>query len=261
MTEKAVAVIPARLESTRLPRKVLVDICGKPMIQHIYERAASAETIGRVLVATDSEEVMRTIEGWGDVIMTAPNLPSGTARIASIIGLPGIIDAEIIVDVQADQPLVEPEMIDCAVKILRNNAVDIITPVVRITETQDLLDPDVVKVVRGEDHRTLYFSRHPIPYVRDVPVSEWLERTVFWAHHGIYGFKRYMLEVFNSILPVGVLEGVEKLEQLRFLEAGYDIHTFETQFPHVAVDSLEDLERVRNTMTAPATSAPNTPCS
>jgi len=243
MGKGADAVIPARLHSTRLPRKVLVDIAGKPMIRHVYERTSLARSIGRVLIATDSEEVARVAEEWGAAVeLTASDLPSGTARIASIVDK---VDAEIVVNVQGDQPLVEPELIDELVRSFRNNTADIITPVFRIIEVSDLTDPGVAKVVRGNDGRALYFSRSPIPHVRDVPIAEWPKRATLWAQYGIYGFRRHVLEDFNASLPPGELEQAEKLEQLRFLEAGYSIYTIKTTFRQIAVDTPEDLARVR----------------
>lgn len=243
MEKGVVAVIPARLDSTRLPRKILVELAGKPMIRHVYERTSFAESISRVLIATDSREVARVVEEWGGAVaMTDTNLLSGTARIASIIDR---IDAEIIVNVQGDQPLVEPELIDKLVGSFQDTTADIVTPVFQITEASDLTDPGIAKVVRGNDGRALYFSRSPIPYVRDAPLAEWPKRVTYWAQYGIYGFRRHVLENFNTSLPPSQLEQAEKLEQLRFLEAGYSIYTFKTRFRQIAVDTGEDLARVR----------------
>ena len=243
MEKEAVAVIPARLHSTRLPRKVLSDITGKPMIRHVYERTRLAQGISRVLIATDSEEVARLVREWGGVAaLTDTNLPSGTARIASIIDK---IEGEIILNIQGDQPLVEPELIDKLVRSFRNSKADIITPVFQITELADLADPGIAKVACGNDGRALYFSRSPIPYVRDVPLAEWLKQAAFWGHYGIYGFRRHVLQDFAASLPSSQLEQAEKLEQLRFLEAGYSIYTIKTRFRQIAVDTAEDLARVR----------------
>jgi 3-deoxy-manno-octulosonate cytidylyltransferase (CMP-KDO synthetase) len=243
---KATIVIPARLASSRLPRKVLADIAGKPLVQHVYERATKAAA-HQVLVATDSEEVRRTVEEFGGTaILTDPDLPSGTARIASIIDR---ISSEIIVNVQGDQPLVEPDLIAQIIKTFSDTPADIVTPVWRITDNTDLVDPGIAKVVRGHDGQALYFSRSPIPYVRDIPVSDWLQKTVFWGHYGIYGYRRQVLVDFKTSIPPGPLEEAEKLEQLRFLESGYSIYTVETGYRQVAVDTAEDLARVRRMMT------------
>ena len=239
----ATVVIPARLASKRLPRKVLADIAGKPMIQHVYEQACQARTVQRVVVATDSEEVVRVVESWGgEVALTDPNLPSGTARIASMIDQ---IDSEIVVNVQGDQPLVEPDLIDDLVQSFCRIAADIVTPVWRINEVADLVDPGIAKVVRGHDGRALYFSRSPIPFVRDADLAEWPKKAIFWGQYGIYGFRRQVLLDLSGSLPPSQLEQAEKLEQLRFLEAGYQIYTVETRYRQVAVDTAEDLENVR----------------
>jgi 3-deoxy-manno-octulosonate cytidylyltransferase (CMP-KDO synthetase) len=243
MKNRAVAVIPARFHSTRLPAKILADIAGKPMIRHVYERVSSAQQIQRVLIAADSEEILHVARRWGgEVIMTDMGLPSGTARIASIIDE---VDAQIVINVQGDQPLVEPELIDALVETLQKSSAEIATPVCPITEISDLTDPSIVKVVRGNNGSALYFSRAPVPYVRDAPMAEWLTKATFWAHHGIYGFRRHVLESFDVSIPPSPLEQAEKLEQLRFLEAGYSIHTIETSVPQIAVDTAEDLAQVR----------------
>ena len=241
----ATVVIPARLASKRLPRKVLADIAGKPMIQHVYEQACQARTVQRVVVATDSEEVVRVVESWGgEVALTDPNLPSGTARIASMIDQ---IDSEIVVNVQGDQPLVEPDLIDELVQSFCRVAADIVTPVWRINDVADLVDSGIVKVVRGHDGRALYFSRSPIPYVRDLPLTGWLDVASFWGHVGIYGYRWEVLANYEA-LPESSLEQAERLEQLRFLQAGCQIHTVETASRPIAVDTLQDLERVREIM-------------
>ncbi|MFC1937083.1 3-deoxy-manno-octulosonate cytidylyltransferase [Chloroflexota bacterium] len=242
---EASIVIPARLASSRLPGKVLADIAGKPLVQHVYERAVKAAA-HQVLVATDSEEVCHAVaEFGGTAVLTDPDLPSGTARIAAIIDQ---ISSEVIVNVQADQPLVEPDLITQVAQRFSNTAADIITPVWRITDAADLFDAGIVKVVRGHDGRALYFSRSPIPFVRDAAISDWLRKATFWGHYGIYGYRRQVLVDFKSCLPPSPLEEAEKLEQLRFLEAGYRIYTVETSYRQVAVDTAEDLARVRRIM-------------
>lgn len=238
----AIVVIPARIASSRLPRKVLADIAGKPMIQHVWEQACQARTVERVVVATDGEEVMRAVQSWGgEAVLTDPSLPSGTARIASIMEQ---INSEVIVNVQGDQPFVEPDLIDALVQGFHRVTADVVTPVWRINDVADLVDPGIAKVVRGHDGRALYFSRSPIPYVRDAELSQWLHMTAFWGHYGIYGFQRHVLENY-SLIPPGILEQAERLEQLCFLEAGYVIHTVETPYRQVAIDTPEDLERIR----------------
>lgn len=238
-SDQAVVAIPARIGSTRLPRKVLLEINGKPMLHHVIERSQKAELVTKVFVITDNEEVFESVGPTGaKALMSDPECSSGTARIASVIDqLPG----GIIINVQADQPVVEPKLIDGIIQKLVNTEADISTPIWQIQTTEQLSDASVVKVVCGHQGEALYFSRSPVPYIRDRKLTEWLDVTEFWGHHGIYGFRRDILKNFDSI-PSGRLEDLEKLEQLRFLEAGYCIRTFSTSYKHLSVDNPEDLK-------------------
>jgi len=241
----AAAVIPARLASTRLPGKVLADICGKPLIQHVWEQVSQAKNIDSVIVATDSPEVVRVVSGWGGkAILTDPACQSGTERIASILDQ---FEGDLILNVQGDEPLVDPGMLEALVAGWMAAPSDLITPVYRITSVEDLTNPNIVKVARAQDGRALYFSRSPIPYVRDWPQEEWLERQAFWGHIGVYGYRRSVLSKYAE-LPASPLQKAESLEQLRFLEAGYSIYAVETTYRSIAVDTLEDLEKVRQIM-------------
>jgi len=244
VSEKATAVIPARLQSQRLPRKILADIAGKPMIRHVYERTRTAAMVDRVCVATDSEEVAQLVREWGgEAVLTDADLPSGTARVASILEF---LDTDMIINVQGDQPLVEPELIDDVARNLATTGADIVTPVFQITGVSELRDPGIAKVARARDGRALYFSRSPIPYVRDVSMTDWPKQTTLWAHYGIYGFRRHVLKRLDLFSEPGDLEEAEKLEQLRFLEAGYHVHTIMTRFRQQAVDTFEDLVGIRH---------------
>ena len=239
---KAVVVVPARLASTRLSGKVLADICGKPMLWYVYHQASKARCIEKVYVATDSLEIGRVVSEWGgEYFLTDQDIPSGTARIASVVDQ---IAADIIVNVQGDEPLIAPQVIDQVVEAFDRAGVDIATPVYRPDSVEALLSPDTIKVVRDARGFALYFSRSPIPFVRDVPPQEWLATTAFWGHIGLYGYRRNVLLNYNR-LPISMLERAEKLEQLRFLEAGMSILTVETTYRTVAVDTPHDLERVR----------------
>ena len=241
----AVVVIPARLQSTRLPRKVLLDIAGKPMLQHVCERASQAQLPSAVWVTTDSQEVGDAVSGWGfQAVLTDPALPSGTARIASIVYL---IEADFVINLQGDEPLVDPALVDAVVKALIETGSDIVTPVYPINDLDTLLSPHVVKVVRAHDGRALYFSRSPIPHVRGLAQARWLEAASFWGHVGIYGYRREVLTNYGA-LPESSLEQAERLEQLRFLQAGYQIQTVETASRPIAVDTPQDLEHVREIM-------------
>jgi 3-deoxy-manno-octulosonate cytidylyltransferase (CMP-KDO synthetase) len=239
---KTIAVIPARLASTRLPRKVLADISGKPLLQHVWERVLQAKNIGRIIIATDSKEVAQAAEGWGsEAILTDPACQSGTERIASILAQ---LEADLILNVQGDEPLIDPAMLEELVDHWLVDPCDLITPVYRITSTDDLKNPNIVKVARAQDGRALYFSRSPIPYVRDWLVEQWLEHQAFWGHTGVYGYRRDVLAKFMS-LPNSSLQQAESLEQLRFLEAGYSFQTVESTYRSIAVDTQADLEKVR----------------
>lgn len=239
---KSIAIIPARLASTRLPRKVLADICGKPLVQHVWERVSQAKNIGSVIVATDSPEVLQIVADWGGkAILTDPACQSGTERITSILGE---LDADLILNVQGDEPLVDPGMLNALVASWVSFPCDLITPVYRITGNEDLISPNVVKVARAQDGRALYFSRSPIPYVRDWPQEEWLAHQAFWGHIGVYGYSKDVLAKYAE-LPASPLQAAESLEQLRFLEAGYTFRTVETTYHSIAVDTQSDLEKVR----------------
>jgi 3-deoxy-manno-octulosonate cytidylyltransferase (CMP-KDO synthetase) len=239
---KAIAVIPARLGSTRLPRKVLADMHGHPMIWHVWNRVAQARMIDAVYVATDSEEVSAAVEAWGgQVLMTSPECRSGTERIASALEQ---LPSELIINVQGDEPLLDPKLLDGMVEAWQAAPCDLITPVYRIGTLEEVQAAAIVKVARTLDGHALYFSRSPIPFVRDLPPEQWLEQHTFWGHVGVYGYRRDVLASYAD-LPASPLEGAESLEQLRFLDAGYRFRTVETTYRPVAVDTPADLERVR----------------
>jgi 3-deoxy-manno-octulosonate cytidylyltransferase (CMP-KDO synthetase) len=235
-------VIPARLSSSRLPHKVLADIHGHPLIWHVWQRVKQAQMIDQVFITTDSDEVKQAAEAFGaQVLMTSPECQSGTERIASVLGL---LDGDLTLNVQGDEPLVDPLMLDMLVERWQSFPCDLITPVFAIKTTEELQSPNVVKVARASDGRALYFSRSPIPFLRDLPFDSWLQHGTFWGHIGVYGYSREVLAHYYD-LANSPLEKMEKLEQLRFLEAGYNIQTIETDYRPNSVDIAEDLERVR----------------
>ncbi len=199
--------------------------------------------IKQVWILTDDREVCALAESWGALTMlTSPNCVSGTDRIASVIdSFPTDIDT--IVNVQADEPLIKPALVDSLVRSLHSGTCDISTPVYKIDSETDLNNPNVVKVVRGNSGIALYFSRQPIPYNRDKPQRQWLESAQYWGHPGIYSFRRNVLENYSK-LTAGTLENIEQLEQLRLLEAGLCIQTVEVDYRPHAVDTPADLETV-----------------
>jgi 3-deoxy-manno-octulosonate cytidylyltransferase (CMP-KDO synthetase) len=213
------------------------------MLWHVYQRCLKVTKVEAVHIATDSEEVARLVRGWGgQAWLTDPACESGTARIVSILDK---LEGDIIVNVQGDQPLIDPNVIDQLIAVFERTTPfpDIVTPACLLSD-DNIFDPNVVKVVMRHDGYALYFSRSPIPYVRDVETAQWLTTTPFWGHIGIYGYRRQVLEEYN-LLSDSPLERAEKLEQLRFLQAGKRIFIVETsQFP-LSVDTPTDLEKVR----------------
>jgi 3-deoxy-manno-octulosonate cytidylyltransferase (CMP-KDO synthetase) len=234
----AVAIIPARYQSTRLPGKALADIGGRPMIELVYRRAAAARSIASVLVATDDERIARAVERFGGVVrITSPSHASGTDRLAEVAAG---LDCDVVVNVQGDEPLVEPQMIDEAVAPFASDpALMMSTLRRRIDDPAEIANPNVTKVVVDREGYALYFSRAAIPFVRDgAPAAP------AWRHVGLYAYRRPCLLRLAS-LPPTALERSEALEQLRALEHGIRIKALETAFDSIGVDTPEDLERVR----------------
>ncbi|MDA0986599.1 MAG: 3-deoxy-manno-octulosonate cytidylyltransferase [Bacteroidetes bacterium] len=238
------AIIPARYNSQRLPAKPLADILGKSMIQRVYERATLSEKISTIIVATDDERIQRVVESFdGNVMMTPSSLVSGTDRVAYVSAK---IGAEIIVNIQGDEPLINPEVIDGSIDILLSSEeAQIGTAVKRITNNDELINPSVVKVILGEKHRALYFSRSVIPFIRDSEnKTDWIKEHAFYKHFGIYVYRRGALLDFPK-LKISSAEEAEKLEQLRFLANGYNISAYITTHDSIPVDTNDDLEKVR----------------
>jgi 3-deoxy-manno-octulosonate cytidylyltransferase (CMP-KDO synthetase) len=236
-----VIVIPARYASTRLPGKILADIHGKPMIQWVYERARQAQCAHRVIIATDDERIERAVKGFGgEVVMTSPDLPSGTDRVAAVAER---ISGEVFVNVQGDEPLIDPRAIDAAVELVVSGRFGMATLMTPLKSEQELLDPSVVKVITDRNGRAIYFSRYPIPYTRGerpADASNLLSR----RHVGLYVFDRATLARFRALVP-SPLEQAEMLEQLRALADGIAIGVAATDFTAVGVDTPEDLDKVR----------------
>lgn len=248
---KILGVIPARYHSTRLEGKALLDICGKPMIQRVYERAKLAPSLSRVLVATDDERILRAVEAFGgEAIMTKADHTSGTDRVAEVARSRA---ADIVVNIQGDEPLLAPEIIEACVKpLILDLSLEMSTARLRIADHSDIEDPNVVKVVCDPTGRALYFSRYPIPY----PRRKTEEYAVF-EHVGIYAYTRTCLLRFAKLKPTP-LETIEGLEQLRALENGIAIHAAEVtvEGETVSVDTPEDLKRVRRLVAARESGAP-----
>ena len=234
----ALGVIPARLQSSRLPRKVLLPLGEKPLIQWVVEQARAARRLSRVVVATDHPDVAAAVAGFGgEAVLTAADHPSGTDRVAEAARGAA---AEVVVNIQGDQPFLDPADIDAAVAAFdADPACDIATLVYPITDRAELEDPNVVKVVTAADGAALYFSRAPIPCpFRESP------RPRGWHHIGLYAFRRAALEAVVAA-PPGRLEVVEGLEQLRFLELGYRITTVPARRLSPGIDTPAHLEAAR----------------
>lgn len=234
---KAIAIIPARLASTRLPRKVLREIAGRPMLAHVYEAARACRQLEDVIVATDSQEVLDLCrqQGW-NARLTSAQHRSGTDRVHEVAQA---VAADIYVNVQGDEPLARPEHIQAMLGLMRGPVVEVATVKTRCA-AQDIANPNAVKVVTDLTGRALYFSRSAIPCDRDragdVP---------YYKHLGFYAYRKPALDRFCS-LPESSLERSERLEQLRFLENGTEIYVAEVPFDTVGVDTEDDLQRVED---------------
>jgi len=239
---KAVGIIPARYGSTRFPGKPLAVIAGKPMIRRVYENAVRSKWLSQVIVATDDERIADCVRGFGgECVMTGSDIATGTERVAKAAES---VDAGIILNIQGDEPLAPPELMDRLVEELRKSEAPVCTPVVRILSADDLNDPNQARVVFDNNNRALYFTRSTVPFTRDnSDTVTWLSETEYWKHIGIYCFRRDFLFTFVT-LPESRLEKVEKLEQLRILENGYKILVVKTDYMPVCVDVPDDIDRV-----------------
>jgi 3-deoxy-manno-octulosonate cytidylyltransferase (CMP-KDO synthetase) len=234
-------VIPARLGSTRLPRKVLRDIAGRPMLWHVWQRARRAPSLRDVVVATDADEVVRACQGLGiPALLTSPDHPSGTDRVWEVAEKR---PADVYVNIQGDEPLVTEAHVERLVMPFQTRPdTQVSTLCIRAT-ADEVPNPNVTKVVRDPEGRALYFSRSPIPYDRDG------RGAARFKHIGLYAYRRASLEAFHR-LPPSPLELVERLEQLRFLEHGIPIAVIETDEPTIGVDTEEDLRAVEAALAA-----------
>lgn len=232
-------VIPARMASTRFPRKMMALIQGKPMVQHVYEKARAAKNLDRVVIACDDEAIAGACRAFGgEYIMTSPALPSGTDRVAKVAEE---TNADYVLNIQGDEPLMAPQLIDDLVSAMHANSSVVMGTAVRLlTNQDDWLNPNVVKAVLDDAGFALYFSRSPIPYHRDNPRQ--IPGKVY-KHLGIYAYqKKFLLEMTKR--PPSSLELSERLEQLRVLQAGYRIKAIITAFDSVGIDTPEDLEKL-----------------
>ena len=243
MNSVAIGIIPARYASSRLPGKPLAMIRGKSMIQRVYEQAKKSESLSDVWVATDNYRIVDAVNAFGGkVVMTSESCLSGTDRCAEAFRNLSL-NTEIVVNIQGDEPFVQPEQIDQIVGLMKKTNADIGTLGSRIQNPEAIFNPNVVKLTKSSQGKALYFSRNPIPYVRGEDTSLWFEKAIFFRHLGMYSYRSALLPEIAG-LSQSPLELAENLEQLRWLEAGYSIYIAETPFESIGIDTPEDLEWV-----------------
>lgn len=240
---KFIAIIPARYASTRFPGKPLALISGKPMVQHVYERCK--ELLEHVYIATDDDRIAQVVRSFGgSYIITDANHPSGTDRVAEAARIvEKTIDFDVVINVQGDEPFLNRTQIEQLMHCFENPKTDIATLVTPINSTSILTDPNKVKAAVASNGRALYFSRSPIPFIRDSKMEEWLEKQAHFLHLGLYAYRAQVLQEVTLLQP-SPLENLEKLEQLRWLENGFVIQTAATSHENFGVDTPEDLNRL-----------------
>ncbi|MCA9730538.1 MAG: 3-deoxy-manno-octulosonate cytidylyltransferase [Deferribacteres bacterium] len=240
----SIGIIPARFASTRFPGKPLAMIGDKPMIQHVYERATEAKFLQKVVVATDDKRILNAVEAFGgNVVMTRTDHRTGSDRIAEVAQQN---DFELIVNIQGDEPFVDPQALDKTIQLLIDSPEAVVSTLIApIKTSEDLHNPSVVKVVIGKKQEALYFSRAIIPYIRDVAeIHKWLQYGQFYEHVGLYVYRRDILMQYVK-WPQGTLEKLENLEQLRLLENGYKIVCAQIANAAICIDTPEDLKQAQ----------------
>ena len=239
---KVLGVIPARYASNRFPGKPLVDIQGKSMIRRVYEQAAKASGIDKVVVATDDERIAAEVKSFGgEFIMTGSQHQSGTDRCAEVIGqVPGF---DVVVNIQGDEPFIDPAQIDLLISCFTDPQVQLATLIKEIHTYEELFNHNLPKVILNSKREAVYFSRQTIPYLRNVEKENWLKAHQFYKHIGIYGYTVPVLLEITKLAPSS-LEIAESLEQLRWVENGYSIQTRVTTIETIAIDTPEDLNKI-----------------
>lgn len=241
---RALAVIPARFGSSRFPGKPLALIGDKPMLQHVYERVSGSGLFEKTIIATDDARIVEAAKSFGaQVAMTSDRHETGTERCAEVLEQ---LDEkyDVVVNVQGDEPFIHPEPVALLLSLFEDKEVQIGTLVKKMADVAELTSANTAKVVLKANGEALYFSRSPIPYLRGADVSSWLQGHTYWKHIGIYAFRPEVLKQLVK-LPMARLEKAESLEQLRWLENGYNIRTAETTYRMIAVDTPDDLEVAR----------------
>jgi 3-deoxy-manno-octulosonate cytidylyltransferase (CMP-KDO synthetase) len=233
-------VIPARYASSRFPAKMLADIKGKSMIQHVYERASKAKCLSKLIVATDNELIMNVVKSFGgEVILTQESHPSGTDRCFEALQMSNE-KFDYVLNIQGDEPFIIPEQIELLAGTLDGNT-EIATLIIKALDIDKLFSTGEVKVVLDKNQNGIYFSRQIIPFLRAIPREDWLKHHVFYRHVGMYAYRADVLEKITQLAP-SPLEKAESLEQLRWIENGFSIKTALTEHDSYCVDTPEDLE-------------------
>lgn len=239
---KFLGIIPARFASSRFPGKPLVDIEGQTMIQRVYEQVKQSKKLSKVIVATDDQRIVDEVLSFGgNVVMTSETHQSGTDRCAEVITDDNEYD--VIINIQGDEPFINPEQIDLLAACFENPQTKIATLVKKIDSMDELFNLNIPKVVRNIHGEAIYFSRQTIPFLRGIEQGQWLKEQTFYKHIGIYAYQVDTLRALTQ-LPVSGLEEAEALEQLRWIENGYAIQTAVTTHETVAVDTKEDLDKI-----------------
>jgi len=239
---KVIGIIPARYASTRFPAKPLIDIAGQTMIQRVYQQAKHASSLDEVIVATDDQRIYDHVKSFaGNVIMTDTAHQSGTDRCAEVIK--SISGFDIAINIQGDEPFIDPQQIDLLVSCFKNESIDIATLVRKVDSNEELFNENKPKVVLSNTGKAIYFSRQAIPFLRGVKPDNWLNHRPYYNHIGIYGYRTDVLKEISTI-PVSDLEQMESLEQLRWIDSGYTIQTAVSTHSNDAIDTPEDLENI-----------------
>lgn len=243
-----IGIIPARYASTRFPGKPLVTINGKTMIRRVYEQAAKSQALATVYVATDDQRIFdHVLEFGGQAMMTSNTHRTGTERCYEVVERLEAANKffDVAINIQGDEPYIQPDQIDLLASCFANPAVEIATLIKKLNDGGEINSPNTIKVVTANNGKALYFSRAPIPFVREKEIAQWLQFNTFYKHIGIYAYRTVTLKAITALHPCP-LETAESLEQLRWLENGYHIFTRETCHESYSVDSPEDLLKFDN---------------
>jgi 3-deoxy-manno-octulosonate cytidylyltransferase (CMP-KDO synthetase) len=242
---KILGIVPARFNSTRFPGKPLADINGKSMIQRVFEQCSLSKKLSKVIIATDDERIATHVrEFGGQLMMTSPQHQSGTDRCAEIFSNDAANGWDVVINIQGDEPYIHPEQIDLLCSVFEDSNAAIATLVKKITSPDELFNHNNVKVILNKRGEAIYFSRSPVPYNRNFPEQEWLKYSTYYKHIGIYGYRPEVLKEI-SLLPKTNLEITESLEQLRWIENGYTLRAEVTSMESIAIDTPEDLLKVK----------------